>query len=141
MEDPDSEDEAVALSSHTMDILNQFLAEKKEMEEHNAKDPFAENWAMSQVKSKLHVNLLRLYIYSHCGYHRRTIRRSNDFLGPSLPVRGSFWINEPLDIHFMQVKDLRARSFFLLQGLPDLSNMAPLRGYFMSCPPVSRVTK
>lgn len=141
MEDLDSEDEAVALSSHTMDILNQFLAEKKEMEENTAKDPFAENWAMSQVKFKLHVNLLRLYIYSHCRYHRRTIRRSNDFLGPSLPVRGSFWIYEPLNIRFMQVKDLHARSFILLQGLPDLLIKAPLGGYFMSSPPVSRAMK
>lgn len=43
------EDEPLALSSHTLDILNQFLAEKKEAEESTSEDPFAENWAMSQV--------------------------------------------------------------------------------------------
>ena len=47
----DDEDDPVALSSHTMDILKQFLAEKSKVEEQASNDPFAENWAMSQVSS------------------------------------------------------------------------------------------
>lgn len=43
----EDEEEAV-LSSSTLAVLNQFLAEQKKAQEDLADDPFAENWGMSQ---------------------------------------------------------------------------------------------
>jgi len=42
-------DEQAVLSSSTVAILNQFLAEQKHAQEESAEDPFAENWGMSQA--------------------------------------------------------------------------------------------
>lgn len=53
-----TDDEPLELSSSTMAILSQFLAERRQAEEEASTDPFVENWGMSQVGQRplfLHV--------------------------------------------------------------------------------------
>ena len=47
----EDDDDPVALSPETLAVLDQFLKEKNEAEESRSKDPFAEDWGMSQVFS------------------------------------------------------------------------------------------
>ena len=48
----DREDgDPATLSSSTLSILNDFLAEQKRAHNASEKDPFAEDWGMSQVRA------------------------------------------------------------------------------------------
>lgn len=47
------EDERPQLSQNTLDALNEFLSESQAASESQQKDPFAENWALSQVHQLL----------------------------------------------------------------------------------------
>lgn len=50
--DADAEDgDPAVLSSSTLAILNSFLEEQKKAREESSKDPFAEDWGMSQVNA------------------------------------------------------------------------------------------
>ena len=50
--EPEDEDEEPAmLSDSTLAILNQFLQEQETSKDESSRDPFAEDWGMSQVSS------------------------------------------------------------------------------------------
>ena len=43
--------EPAVLSESTLAVLNQFLQDRRSAEAESSKDPFAEDWGMSQVSS------------------------------------------------------------------------------------------